>query len=292
MSDRSPLLDAALERVTALEFELPSRFVNHGPMACEALATLGYEEVLDAWADRFVEILVEGAAPIAPAAGTGFEWESALGDYRRLPEWLGHYERAIDEEGWETVVAQWVPRLMPALTSALFHGVIRTAHAVRAIDVRDTPARRRELARALGSWSTWYQPGVDPGDGRVSEDLHRTVTGTASDACRVFVADPNIFRLHGVTGAMAVELLVDHLAPADGAAAVAQLRADHAASADGARRAGDAGDDVSWDDRVVVAAADSHDAHQVKLVEACRRGAAATRDPVFAAAARTVTGVG
>jgi hypothetical protein len=41
----------------------------------------------------------------------------------------------INEDGWPDAVATWVPRLMPALRIALFHGVIRTAHAVRAIDV-------------------------------------------------------------------------------------------------------------------------------------------------------------
>jgi hypothetical protein len=40
-----------------------------------------------------------------------------------------------------------------------------------------------------------------------------------------------------------------------------------------------------------VAAVRSLDPHQVKLVEACRRGHAATGDPAFAAAAETVTGL-
>jgi hypothetical protein len=35
----------------------------------------------------------------------------------------------------------------------------------------------------------------------------------------------------------------------------------------------------------------SLDPHQVKLVEACKRGHAATGDPAFAAAAETVTGL-
>ena len=39
------------------------------------------------------------------------------------------------------------------------------------------------------------------------------------------------------------------------------------------------------------AAVRSLDPHQVKLVEACRRGLAATGDPAFAAAAETVTGL-
>ena len=48
---------------------------------------------------------------------------------------------------------------MPALRTALFHGAIRTAHAVRAIDAADTPPRRGELARALGYWAARYREG-------------------------------------------------------------------------------------------------------------------------------------
>jgi len=40
-----------------------------------------------------------------------------------------------------------------------------------------------------------------------------------------------------------------------------------------------------------VAAVRSLDPHQVKPVEACQRGLAATGDPAFAAAAETVTGL-
>ena len=42
---------------------------------------------------------------------------------------------------------------------------------------------------------------------------------------------------------------------------------------------------------LTAAAVRSLDPHQVKLVEACRRGHAATGDPAFAAAAETVTGL-
>jgi hypothetical protein len=45
------------------------------------------------------------------------------------------------------------------------------------------------------------------------------------------------------------------------------------------------------DSDLTVAAVHSLDPHQVKLVEACRRGHAATGDPAFAAAAETVTGL-
>ena len=40
MSDTTPALDEAFERMAAASFELPNGFVNHGAMACEALAML------------------------------------------------------------------------------------------------------------------------------------------------------------------------------------------------------------------------------------------------------------
>ena len=99
-------------------------------MACEALAMLDCAGDIEAWARRFARA---GGVRVAPVASAGFEWRQALGAYGRLPEWIGYFGRAIDDQGWAGVAGTWVPRLMPALRTALFHGAIRTAHAVRAI---------------------------------------------------------------------------------------------------------------------------------------------------------------
>jgi hypothetical protein len=40
MSDTTPALDEAYERIAGASFELPNGFVYHGAMACEALAML------------------------------------------------------------------------------------------------------------------------------------------------------------------------------------------------------------------------------------------------------------
>jgi len=156
MSDTTPALDEAFERMAAASFELPNGFVNHGAMACEALAMLDCTDDIDSWARRFARA---GGASVDPVVPAGFEWRQALGDYHRLPEWIGYFTQAIDDNGWPAVVATWVPRLMPALRTALFHGAIRAAHAVRAIDAVDTPPRRGELARALGYWAARYREG-------------------------------------------------------------------------------------------------------------------------------------
>ena len=160
MSDTTPALDEAFERMAAASFELPNGFVNHGAMACEALAMLDCTADIDSWARRFARA---GGASVDPAVPAEFEWRQALGDYHRLGEWIGYFTQAIDDDGWPAVVATWVPRLMPALRTALFHGAIRTAHAVRAIDAADTPPRRGELARALGYWAARYREGQPAG---------------------------------------------------------------------------------------------------------------------------------
>jgi hypothetical protein len=287
MSDATPALDEAFDRMAHSGFELPNGFVNHGPMACEALAALGCDEEIDGWARRFARAAgtaVDAAAPV------DFEWREALGDYQKLPEWIGHFERAIDDDGWSAVVEVWVPRLMPALSVALFHGAIRTAHAVRAIDATDTPARRTELARALAYWAARFRAGEKAAEVVQVDELRPALVAAAADGAHYYLARPNIFNLHGVTGAMAVELMADHISPEGGAAALAQVHAEHAAMYRGTAPAESGAVAGVPDDQLARAAADSRDPHQVKLVEACRRGFAATGDPTFAAAAETVTG--
>jgi hypothetical protein len=274
--------------MAAASFELPNGFVNHGAMACEALAMLDCTDDIDSWARRFARV---GGVTVEPVAAAGFEWRQALGDYDRLPEWIGYFARAVDDDGWADVVETWVPRLMPALSTALFHGAIRTAHAVRAIDAIDTPARRGELARALGYWAARYRAGSPAGLQDSVGDLRTAVIRAAADGARHYLARPNILHLHGVTGAMAVEILVGHIPATAAAAALAQVHAEHARLYAGVEPVDDPRPATAPGDDLVPAAVHSLDPHQVKLVEACQRGLAASGDPAFAAAAQTVTGL-
>jgi hypothetical protein len=288
MSDTTPALDEAFERMAAASFELPNGFVNHGAMACEALAVLDCTDDIDSWARRFARAGGPSVDPVVPA---GFEWRQALGDYHRLPEWIGYFTQAIDDDGWRTVVAAWVPRLMPALSTALFHGAIRTAHAVRAADAVDTPPRRGELARALGYWAARYRTGQPASPVPPAGDLRMAVVQAAADGARRYLTRPDIFHLHGVTGAMAVEILTAHIPATDGAAALAHVLAEHAALYAGTEPVTQPHPASPPGSELTVAAVRSLDPHQVKLVEACQRGHAATGDPAFAAAAETVTGL-
>jgi len=270
-------------------FELPNGFVNHGAMACEALDALGFEGELGEWARRFARIA--GPAVTPKAAGASFDWRESLGDYRALPEWIGHFETVVADDGWAQVVEVWVPRLVPAMATALFHGMIRVGHAVRAVQAADTSARREELARALGYWAARYRPGQVASRAGEVDDVQQAVRAAAAGAARYYLASPSIYFLHGVTGAMAIELLAPHLSGPDQAAALAQLEADHIGMYSGARRVAEAR--VAGVPREVLARAaeSSGDPHEVKLVEACLRALDLSGDVVFAAASETVTGL-
>jgi hypothetical protein len=285
-------LDEAFDRVSALDFEIPNPFVNHGPMACEALTTLGFESELPEWVEHFETTMHRAIEPVTPTWGQEFPWQDFLGDHLLLPEWMGFFGRAIDNEGWPDVVRTWVPRLMPGLVSALFHGVIRTSHAVRAIEVEDTRSRRAELARALGNWAVLFAPGQPHEESVTTDDPAADIVEAAARGASFYVSQPSIFALHAVTGAMAVHLLSGHVDPEHAVAALAQLEAEHRAFYRDNISAV-LGDTVGeWDVQVVEKAVGSFDPHQVKLVEACLRGLDLTGDPRFIAAARVVTSSG
>jgi hypothetical protein len=282
------VLDKALDRVSALDFEILNPFVNHAPMACEALATLNLDSEIDNWVRRYETSMRRAVLPATPSWQRDFDWKDLLGDYRLLPEWMGYFAQVIKNEGWRAVVELWVPRLMPGLVSALFHGVIRTSHAVRATEVADTEARRAELARALGNWAVWFAPGEPVDESAGLDDPQPIALLSAATGARYYVAEPNIFNLHGVTGAMAVHLLAGHLSPPDAWAGITQLQAEHRSLYRGALpKAED--EEARWNDQTVVTASRSYDAHQIKLVEACHRGFESTGDQGFSRAAETVT---
>lgn len=127
---------------------------NHYPMAAEALASLGYADSIDAdWnegAARYTGVLPRGA-PIDDVAG-------ALGDWGRYGNWLDTFRAELDRDPWRDVLARWVPHVAPGVSAALFHGLIRSAHAVRALRERDTPQRRGELAVGLAYWAARFAP--------------------------------------------------------------------------------------------------------------------------------------
>jgi hypothetical protein len=68
---------------------------------------------------------------------------------------------------WRELLRESLPRLVPGLAAGATHGLLRTAHAVRALEAEETQARRRELAFGLAYWAGRYEilpgrPGAKP----------------------------------------------------------------------------------------------------------------------------------
>ena len=151
------VLDDALAvfATTAPEYG-PFGFANHGPMACEALATLGREDAIEGWVARYRTRLHDAPPPAARPLSEA-EWPGALGDAARFPEWLALFEHELADRPPTAVVGEWVPRLLPGAVGAATHGLIRSAHGLRALQDADTPPRRLELAHGLAYWGSQYQ---------------------------------------------------------------------------------------------------------------------------------------
>jgi hypothetical protein len=133
---------------------------NHGPMAAEALVTLGRDDAVASWVDRYRPRLA--VMPAATSPITVDTWREALGDIGRIADWTASFRVQLAEAPWQAVFAEWIGRLLPATIAAGTHGLIRTAHALRALADAETPLRIEELGVALAYWAAYYRqlPGV------------------------------------------------------------------------------------------------------------------------------------
>ena len=158
-------MDDALELLASTGPEYHGGLANHGPMAAEALVTAGRPRAVVPWVESYRKNL--DARPSERARIGAGEWQEALGERKRVGDWIAFLRRGIDDRPWKETLSLWVPRLAPGLIAAAFHGVIRTAHAARSLAAKETPARRRELAEGLAYWAANYHelpsaPGTPP----------------------------------------------------------------------------------------------------------------------------------
>jgi hypothetical protein len=154
------VLDDALERLRHTGPEAADGAPNHGPMAAEALVALGYDDDVPPWVDDYRRQL--GPMPETLLPVTTQTWRDALGLHRHVGDWVVFFGLQLSAAPWPAVLNAWFPRLIPGVIAHGTHGLIRTAHAVRALEAAETPLRVEELAAALGYWAAYYQelPGV------------------------------------------------------------------------------------------------------------------------------------
>ena len=147
-------IDEMLDLLSFAGAELGNGNANHGPMAAEALFSLGRDEAVLPWVEDYRSRLMDRPSPSLAIPRT--EWRESLGERQRLGDWIEFFENELKEAPWQDVVRIWVPRLAPAVMAAATHGLIRTGHAVRNLSSEDTPQRRHELAQGLGYWAARY----------------------------------------------------------------------------------------------------------------------------------------
>jgi hypothetical protein len=126
---------------------------NHAPMLAETLCALSRPDAVAPTVEhlrRYLSPMPERRAPI-----TADTWRDALGRLDRVGDWVPFFQVELDDADWVVVLNRWIPRLAPA--SYAVHGLLRTAHAVRALGQHETALRRRELADALGYWAALYE---------------------------------------------------------------------------------------------------------------------------------------
>jgi hypothetical protein len=184
-------LDEALALLEGRGAEYGFGLANHGPMAAEALCAMGRGDRAADWVSGYRKRLEDPAPP--REAVTEATWRAAVGEAPRVTDWARFFQAQLEERPWPAVLDLWAARLAPGLVAAAFHGVIRTAHAARALSVRETPRRRRELAAGLSYWAARHQalPRSDtPGPQRpVAEALAQVPRLPVEDRRRGLIAD-------------------------------------------------------------------------------------------------------
>ena len=289
----------ALDRLEGLGFEWGnSAFINHAPMAAEAMARLGYGDHLPEWITHILRRpyhdTPERKLELKP---DGDDWSSALGDFSRIADWVALFERELAADPWREVMARWWPRLLPGLSVALTHGVIRTSHAMRALaeaESRGDDRRQlRGLAEGLGYWAARYRRepllSTPAPEGEVLAALDRLVLDSADFYARARPAFA-VPLLHAVTAPAALRLACEYLpqeyhAPSYRVAVTAstsirgyfrgQLQSDPFAGIG----------ELPPISEIAARAVDIGDEHTIKLAEVAVRHNAITPDPRFAAAA-------
>lgn len=152
------VLDEAYQRfhATGPEFGGESWLTNHGPMAAEVLARRGHADAVPGWVDRYLRRLDE--LPPARDPITDETWLEALGDPRRVGDWIAYLTRQVQERPWREVLVTWWPRLLPGILAGATHGVIRVGHATRTLLAGDESAPAvTELAHGLAYWAARAQ---------------------------------------------------------------------------------------------------------------------------------------
>lgn len=264
-----------------------TRFIDHSTMGAEALVELGAGDLVKSWIARH---------PIRPyqAPVTGIPipsgWKQALGKRECHGDWIRHFDTELAGRPFQAVLAEWGRRFAHDVGAFLFHGLIRTAHAARALVHKDTPARRTELARGLSLWAIGIRtpPPESPLTAPVSRGPEIEILHYARLGAVCFIPSPDVPTLHLVTGPMAYLMLLPFFDTETHWLAEASFARTHREAAqrfEALKQRAYAAPNGSVDRKRLQALAAQRDAHPSKLTEAALRAYEKSKDELFLKAA-------
>jgi hypothetical protein len=125
-------------------------FSSHLPMALAALVGTGASpEQLDRFTEHYLQHLPEPALPVKALSPD--EALTCLGQVKAEPRFETLFDQQIATRGREAVLREWLAHLLPGLSAAAFHGLIRTAYGVRFDN-------DEEVASGMAVWAGSWQP--------------------------------------------------------------------------------------------------------------------------------------
>ncbi len=147
-----PALAVWLDRCAALSPEYGAGMSTHLPMALQALHGLGAPPARLAALYEQVAPTLSSRPPLrAAAAGPSGGWQADLGRFDAFESLNADFSAALAQQGLQALLFERLPVLMPAVGSAAFHGLIRTAHGVAA-------GHGAEVVCGLAYWASRFQP--------------------------------------------------------------------------------------------------------------------------------------
>jgi hypothetical protein len=310
VTTRTDVLHDALDRLSGYDYLDGAGVPCHGSIGAGALSALGLDDQVPGWVDAYMSRHAPIAAP--PPTGRRIDpedeqsWRPALGDFSCVADWAAMFREMLWNEPWPAVLRRWAPRLLPGYGGGLAHGLLRTAHAVRAMPTGHSPSgvHLDELAKGLAAWAAWYRelPGPPTLNGLTGLAGLSGRPGGLSDLsaafCRTMLANPAAVPqglVHAVTPIAAARTLLPYLPEpaADGlvahlwhvgAAIVASFTPPARPGLD--LRGPIAGRAPLRPDELIARAIEHRDTHVLELTEACAREHALNPDPLYLYAAQ------
>jgi hypothetical protein len=199
-----PTLDELYTILSSHGPSLTNGFTSHAPMVAETLVEHGQAEAAGRWVHAHLHEGTPRPQPIEPIDPSEPDnWQAALGASKRFSDWSALMTAELERLGWREGLDLWAGRLAPGFPAAATHGLLRTAHAARAVAAQASPARLVELADGLALWASTYQR--LPGERRADATRRFDIEAALAEVPRV----PVDMRRNGGAITTALKVLAD-----------------------------------------------------------------------------------